>query len=103
MTEPWRNRIVGTGEEKPDALLANPRNWRIHPKLQREAMAGVLDQVGWIQNVMVNRRTGFLVDGHLRVDLAMERGEASIPVVYVDLTEEEEGLALAALEHRREQ
>jgi len=28
---PWRNRIVGTGEEAPDQLLANPQNWRTHP------------------------------------------------------------------------
>ena len=27
MTE-WRNRIVSHGEEAPDQLLANPRNWR---------------------------------------------------------------------------
>jgi hypothetical protein len=27
----WRNRILGSGEEAPDQLAANPRNWRIHP------------------------------------------------------------------------
>ncbi len=31
-TAPWRNRITGSGEEAPDQLLANPANWRIHPK-----------------------------------------------------------------------
>ena len=31
-TAAWRNRIIGTGEEAPDQLLANPANWRIHPK-----------------------------------------------------------------------
>ena len=30
----WRNRITGSGEEAPDQLLANPANWRIHPKAQ---------------------------------------------------------------------
>ena len=25
---PWRSRIVGSGEEDPAQLLANPRNWR---------------------------------------------------------------------------
>ena len=33
----WRNRIVGHGEEAPDQLLANPKNWRIHPKAQQDA------------------------------------------------------------------
>jgi type V secretory pathway adhesin AidA len=34
----WRNRIVGSGTEDPEKLLANPKNWRIHPKAQREAL-----------------------------------------------------------------
>jgi hypothetical protein len=92
----WKSRIVGHGTEKPDALLANPRNWRIHPKAQQDAMAGALDQVGWVQNVIVNNRTGHIVDGHLRAELAISRGEASIPVVYVDLSDEEEAIVLAS-------
>ena len=31
----WRNRIVGEGVEAPDQLLANPQNWRTHPKFQQ--------------------------------------------------------------------
>jgi len=31
-TAAWRSRIVGEGEEAPDQLLANPDNWRVHPK-----------------------------------------------------------------------
>lgn len=94
----WNNRIVGHGEEAPDQLLANPRNWRIHPKAQQEALAGLLGQVGWVQDVIVNRRTGHVVDGHLRVALAISRQEPSVPVVYVDLDEGEERLVLAALD-----
>ena len=101
MTEPqqaWRNRIVGEGEEEPDQLLANPRNHRIHPKRQQDALSTVLDRVGVVQRVIVNRRTGYVVDGHLRVALAITRGEPSIPVVYVDLEEDEEALILATLD-----
>lgn len=94
----WRSRIVGQGDEAPDQLMANPRNWRIHPKAQQDALAGALDQVGWVQRVIVNRQTGHLVDGHLRVELALSRGEPTVPVEYVDLTPEEEGLVLASLD-----
>ena len=66
----WRNRIVGTGSEPPERLVANPLNWRIHPPRQHAALAGALASVGWVQQVVVNRRTGFVVDGHLRVALA---------------------------------
>jgi len=94
----WRNRIVGSGEERPDQLLANPANWRIHPKAQQDALAGSLDAVGWVQQVMVNRRTNHVVDGHARVALAISRNEPTVPVLYVDLEPNEEALVLAALD-----
>ncbi len=94
-TPAWRNRITGSGEEAPDQLLANPANWRIHPKAQQDALSGALDQVGWVQQVLVNRRSGFVVDGHARVALALSRAEPTVPVLYVDLEPEEEALVLA--------
>lgn len=94
----WRNRIVGEGEEAPDQLLANPRNWRVHPEHQQEALAGALSEVGWVQRVIVNRQTGCVVDGHLRIALALRHNAPSVPVLYVDLTEEEEAIVLATLD-----
>jgi len=78
-------------------LLANPRNWRLHPDNQRAALDKVLDMVGWVQNVIVNRRTGFVIDGHLRADMAISKGE-KVPVQYVDLSPEEESLILATFD-----
>ena len=94
---PWRNRIVGSGEERPEQLLSNPSNWRVHPANQKAALAGSLDSVGWVQQVLVNRQTGFLVAGHARVALAAARHEA-VPVLYIDLDPEEEALVLATLD-----
>ena len=94
----WRNRITRSGDEAPDQLLANPANWRIHPKAQQDALAGALDAVGWVQQVLVNRRTGFVVDGHARVALALSRGEPTVPVLCVELAPDEEALVLATLD-----
>lgn len=94
----WRNRIVGEGHEAPDQLLANPANWRIHPGHQQDVVGSLLERVGWVRQVLVNRTTGHVVDGHLRVQLAMRRDEASVPVSYVELTLEEEREVLAALD-----
>lgn len=94
----WRNRIVGFGYEGPEQLLANPFNMRIHTRYQQEAMEGLLDEVGWIQVVMVNVRTQHMVDGHMRVELALRHGELAVPVIYVDLDPEEEKLAIATLD-----
>lgn len=95
---PWRNRIVGSGEVDPAELTANPANWRVHGKEQRRALQGALHAVGWVQQVIVNRTTGHIVDGHARVEEALARSEATVPVVYVELTEAEEALALATID-----
>ena len=97
-TAHWKNRIVAEGEEAPENLLANPMNWRVHPALQQEAVAAALDQVGWIQRVVVNTTTSHVIDGHLRVALAITKGEKSVPVSYVKLSPDEERLALATFD-----
>lgn len=97
-TDVWRSRITRHDEADPAELRAHPENWRTHPADQRAALSQMLDEVGWVQDIIVNERTGNLIDGHLRVELAIERGESSVPVVYVDLSEEEERLVLASLD-----
>ncbi|MCC6235825.1 MAG: DNA modification methylase [Verrucomicrobiales bacterium] len=98
MTDSWRSRIVRRADVAPAELVANEKNWRRHPRAQREALAGVLGDVGWVQDVVVNARTGRIVDGHLRAELARKHGEATVPVVYVDLDEREEALILATFD-----
>ena len=93
-----KNRIIGSGIEPLDSILFNPRNWRIHPLSQQDALKGVLEEVGWVQQVIVNKRTGNLIDGHLRCQLAAREGATTIPVVYVDVSEDEEALVLATLD-----
>lgn len=94
----WSNRILGSGNESPEQLLANPHNFRRHPKHQAEAMASILAEVGWVSEVIVNRSTGNLIDGHLRVELALRNNAETIPVKYVDLSPEEERLVLATFD-----
>ena len=62
------------------------------------ALEGALEQIGWIQQVIVNKTTGHIVDGHARVQLALRRNEKTAPVLYVELTEAEERMALASLD-----
>lgn len=97
-TARWQDRIVERGEVDPSTLVPNPENWRQHPAHQREALRDLLGQVGWVQQIIVNRQTGHLIDGHLRVQLAIEDSEPTIPVGYVDLDLNEERIVLASLD-----
>jgi len=94
----WSDRIVETSTVAPDQLLANPNNWRIHPSVQRQAVRDTIAHVGWVQTVIVNVTTGHLVDGHLRVGIALAADESEVPVTYVRLSEAEERKALLSLD-----
>ena len=94
----WQNRITEVRNLPPSDLLANPFNWRIHPKAQQEALMSVLETIGWVQPIVVNATTGHVVDGHLRAALAIRREEKSVPVAIVELSEQEELLALATFD-----
>ena len=98
LNKPLVNRIIGHGEEAVDQLLANPLNFRLHPDNQQQALAGAIDDIGFIRSVTVNQRTGRVVDGHLRVTLAARSGVDTLPVEYVDLDEAEEAQALLSLD-----
>lgn len=94
----WRDRVVGLEHRSPADLVAHPDNWRRHPASQREALRASLDGVGWVTGVILNQRTGRIVDGHARVEEALAAGQTSVPVLVVDLSEAEEKAVLATLD-----
>ena len=94
----WKNCIVAHENRDPAELKAHPLNYRTHPETQVVALSGVLDEVGLVQGVILNQRTGRLLDGHLRVELALAQKQTTVPVTVVDLSEEEERLVLATLD-----
>lgn len=98
MGDLMKNRITRHDNVDPNTVLDNPANFRRHPEYQVRVMEGALDEIGWIQNIIINDRTGLLIDGHLRVEIARRRGEPTVPAVIVDLSPEEEAIALASLD-----
>lgn len=92
------NRIVEYAPEvDPASLKAHERNARVHPTGQRDALAESLGRVGWLSPVVVNRTTGNILDGHLRVEDAAARG-ATVPVVYVEVAADDEAFVLATFD-----
>ena len=93
-----RNRVQGLRYVKGSDLAADPRNWRQHPPAQRQALQSMIDRVGLVDAVIAREAPDgslVLVDGHLRADLDPE---VELPVLVVDLTEEEAGEVLASFD-----
>jgi hypothetical protein len=93
-----RSRIVGHEDVAPDQLAGHALNFRRHGGDQLEALRGSMAKLGWVKTVLVNKRTGYVIDGHARVEEALRQGLPTVPVTYVDLDEQEEKLALAVLD-----
>jgi len=70
---------------------------RTHPVMQREALEGLLDEVGFADVLLAYERDGVmtLVDGHLRADIL---GDELVPVGILDVDDEEARKILATLD-----
>jgi hypothetical protein len=93
----WKLAIVGEALLDPREIVPHPKNPRLHPQLQAEAMTEVMERVGWVQRVIINEVTGYMLDGHLRVELALRRGE-KVPVQYVRVEPDDEEFVLASFD-----
>ena len=78
-------------------LRANPKNWRKHPRHQREGLQTMLERIGYADAVIARETSDglVLIDGHLRVETTPE---AIIPVLVVDLSDDEADEVLATLD-----
>ncbi len=82
----------------PRDLKANEKNWRQHPRRQRQAYQALKAKVGWAGACLYNESTGRLVDGHMRVDEAIKNKESVVPVLISSWDESQENLLLAQLD-----
>jgi hypothetical protein len=93
-----RNRIREMRLVRAGELLPNPRNWRLHPKLQREAMQGLLEELGYTDALIARQLPEgglMLLDGHLRAEITPD---TVVPVLIVDVTAEEADKILLTLD-----
>lgn len=87
----WQNKIIRYGTQPASEFLAHPNNPRRHPVRQRKALRGSLDTLGFVAPIIVNERTGYLLDGHARVEECLTLNEdMPLPTIWVNLSEAEE-------------
>jgi ParB-like chromosome segregation protein Spo0J len=90
-----RDRIKELRRVKASARRPNPRNWRTHPQAQRDALRGVLAEVGYAGALLARELPDGsleLIDGHLRAETTPEM---EVPVLILDLDDGEAAKLLA--------
>jgi hypothetical protein len=97
MTPPrLRDRILDLRRLPASALQDHQHNWRVHPQAQRDALQGVLHELGIASALLVydSPRQGGLcvIDGHLRKSLDPTQ---EWPCLMLDLDDDEAAYLLA--------
>tara|TARA_R100000781_G_C4079048_1_gene127087 strand:+ start:49 stop:684 length:636 start_codon:yes stop_codon:yes gene_type:complete len=89
-----KDRIKELKRVKASELIPNPKNWRTHPIAQKNALSSVLNSIGYADAVLARETDDglMLIDGHMRAELTPDE---EIPVLVLDITEQESDLLLA--------
>ncbi|HVU87336.1 MAG TPA: ParB N-terminal domain-containing protein [Pirellulales bacterium] len=93
-----RDRIRELRRVRASQLRPHPRNWRTHPEEQRDALRGVLAEIGYAGALLARELddgTLELIDGHLRAETTPD---AEVPVLVLDLSAEEANKLLTLLD-----
>lgn len=84
-----RDRVKELRRVRASELTPNPRNWRTHPDAQRDALRGVLAEIGYAGALLARELDDGrleLIDGHLRAETTPD---SLVPVLVLDVNEEE--------------
>ncbi len=84
-----RDRIKELRRVRAGDLIPHAKNWRTHPDAQRDALRGVLADVGYADALLVRELPAGglqIIDGHLRAETTPD---VQVPVLILDVTEEE--------------
>jgi hypothetical protein len=93
-----RDRIKDFRRVRASDLRPNPRNWRTHPPAQQDALRGLLAEIGYADALLTRELADgrlMLIDGHLRAETTPD---AIVPVLVLDVDEEEAGKILLTLD-----
>ena len=92
-----RDRIKELRRVKASELAPNPKNWRTHPKGQKDALRGIQAEIGFAGAVLARETPEglMLIDGHLRTETCPD---SEIPCLILDVSEDEGNKILATFD-----
>jgi len=93
-----RDRVKELRRVRAAELRPHPRNWRTHPARQRDALRGLLAEIGYADALLAREMPDgslMLIDGHLRAETTPDQ---LVPVLVLDVDETEAATILATLD-----
>ena len=82
MANPLKIEYIDTDELKP--FVGNPRD---HSERNINDIERSIKLFGWTNPIIVRRSDNMIVAGHGRVEAAQHQGLEQVPIIYVDMTE----------------
>jgi hypothetical protein len=98
MPEPIRNRIKAHRRVRAGDLVPHEWNYRLHPELQKAALAALYREVGFARSLLAYELPDGrlkLIDGHLRRDLDPD---LEVDVEVLDVTDDEARTLLLSID-----
>ena len=89
--------VISVEQVDIDDLKSDPANPRRISDAELEALTRSLQQWGFVQPVLVRREDNTVIGGHQRLLAARRLGIKTVPVIYLDLTQEQARLLNVAL------
>ena len=74
-------------------IIPNDKNNNIHTEEQKRYARKIFDYQGFRSPLLISNRTGKLVAGHLRLEIAKEKGVTELPCMFQDFDSEEQEYA----------
>lgn len=84
------NKVDGIVMVPIDKIIPNEKNNNIHNEEQKRMARKIFDAQGFRSPLLISNRTGKLVAGHLRLEIAKEKGAKELPCMFQDFESEEQ-------------
>lgn len=84
----------------PGELVPHPQNPNRHPKEQIQSLSNIILGNGWRTSITRSKRSGFVVRGHARLEVALLLGCSVVPVDEQDYSSEAAELADLVADNR---
>lgn len=76
----------------------NEKNWKRHPERQKRVIYASITRNGWVKPLVFNKKSNRLIDGHGRLEIALEKGIEEVPVLFGHWSPDQERELLATLD-----